>query len=55
MLDTRGASRGEGLVVLEVAQLAQQGADMDAIVARAETLCGKMRQHFMVDDLKFLR
>ena len=55
VLDTRGASLGEGLVVLEMAQLAQQGADMDAIVARAETLCGKMRQHFMVDDLKFLR
>ena len=55
VLDTRGASLGEGLVVLEVAQLAQKGADMDAIVARAETLCGKMRQHFMVDDLKFLR
>ena len=55
VLDTRGASLGEGLGVLEAAQLAQQGADMDAIVARAETLCGKMRQHFMVDDLKFLR
>lgn len=55
VLDTRGASLGEGLVVLDAAQLAQQGADMDAIVARAETLCGKMRQHFMVDDLKFLR
>ena len=55
VLDTRGASLGEGLVGLEGAQLAQQGADMDAIVARAETLCGKMRQHFMVDDLKFLR
>ena len=50
-----GTCWGVGLVVLEVAQLAQQGADMDAIVARAETLCGKMRQHFMVDDLKFLR
>ena len=55
VLDTRGASLGEGLVVLEAAQMAQQGADMDAIIARAETLCGKMRQHFMVDDLKFLR
>ena len=55
VLDTRGASLGEGLVVLEAAQMAQQGADMDAIITRAETLCGKMRQHFMVDDLKFLR
>ena len=55
VLDTRGVSLGEGLVVLEAAQMAQQGADMDTIIARAETLCGKMRQHFMVDDLKFLR
>lgn len=55
VLDTRSASLGEGLVVLEAAQMAQQGADMDTIIARAETLCGKMRQHFMVDDLKFLR
>lgn len=55
VLDTRGASLGEGLVVLEAAQMAQQGADMDTIIARAEMLCGKMRQHFMVDDLKFLR
>ena len=55
VLDTRGASLGEGLVVLEAAQMAQQGADMDTVIARAETLCGKMRQHFMVDDLKFLR
>lgn len=55
VLDTRGASLGEGLVVLEAAQMAQQGVDMDTIIARAETLCGKMRQHFMVDDLKFLR
>ena len=55
VLDTRGASLGEGLVVLEAAHMAQQGADMDDIVARAQVLCGKMRQHFMVDDLKFLR
>ena len=28
---------------------------METIVARANQLIGKMRQHFMVDDLKFLR
>ena len=55
VLDTRGASLGEGLIVLEAAGMAQKGADMDAIVARANQLIGKMRQHFMVDDLKFLR
>lgn len=55
VLDSRGASLGEGLVVLEAAYLAQQGADMDTITARASELCGKMRQLFVVDDLKFLR
>ena len=29
--------------------------DRATIVARANQLIGKMRQHFMVDDLKFLR
>ena len=38
----------------------RQNADADGrvieeIVVRCEELCGKMRQHFMVDDLKFLR
>ena len=37
------------------AEMAQKGADMDTIAARVQTLSGKMRQHFMVDDLKFLR
>ena len=55
VLDSRGASLGEGLIVLEAAHMAQQGADMDAIAARVRELSGKMRQHFMVDDLKFLR
>ena len=55
VLDSRGASLGEGLIVLEAADMAQKGADMETIVARANQLIGKMRQHFMVDDLKFLR
>ena len=41
--------------MLEAADMAQKGADMEMIVARANQLIGKMRQHFMVDDLKFLR
>ena len=55
VLDSRGASLGEGLIVLEAADMAQKGADMETIVARANQLIGKMRQHFMVDELKFLR
>ena len=55
VLDTRGASLGEGLIVLEAARLAAEGRVLEEIVVRCEELCGKMRQHFMVDDLKFLR
>ena len=55
VLDTRGASLGEGLIVLAAAKLAAEGRVIEEIVVRCEELCGKMRQHFMVDDLKFLR
>ena len=55
VLDTRGASLGEGLIVLEAARLAAEGRVIEEIAVRCEELCGKMRQHFMVDDLKFLR
>ena len=55
VLDSRGASLGEGLIVLEAARLAAEGRVLEEIVVRCEELCGKMRQHFMVDDLKFLR
>ena len=55
VLDTRGASLGEGLIALEAARLAAEGRVIEEIAVRCEELCGKMRQHFMVDDLKFLR
>ena len=55
VLDTRGASLGEGLIALEAARLAAEGRVIEEIIVRCEELCGKMRQHFMVDDLKFLR
>lgn len=55
VLDTRGASLGEGLIVLAAAKLAAEGRVIEEIAVRCEELCSKMRQHFMVDDLKFLR
>ena len=55
VLDTRGASLGEGLIVLAAAKLAAEDRVIEEIAVRCEELCGKMRQHFMVDDLKFLR
>ena len=55
VLNSRGASLGEGLIVLAAAKLAAEGRVIEEIEVRCEELCGKMRQHFMVDDLKFLR
>ena len=55
VLDTRGASLGEGLIVLAAAKLAAEGRVIEEIAVRCEELCGTMRQHVMVDDLKFLR
>ncbi len=55
VVDSRGASLGEGLLVLEAAHLARQGMAIDELIAHVEMLRGKMRQHFMVDDLKYLR
>ena len=55
VLDSRGASLGEGLIALEAAKLAAEGRVIEEIIVRCEELCGKMRQHVMVDDLKFLR
>ena len=55
VFDSLGASLGEGLLALEAVHLAQQGADMETIVARLMVLRSKMRQLFMVDDLKYLR
>ena len=55
VLDSRGASLGEGLIALEAAKMAAEGRVIEEIIVRCEELCGKMRQHFMVDDLKFLR
>ena len=48
VFDSLGASLGEGLLALEAAHLAQQGADMETIVARLMVLRSKMRQLFMV-------
>ena len=55
VLNSRGASLGEGLIVLAAAKLAAEGRVIEEIEVRCEELCGKMRQHFMVDELKFLR
>lgn len=55
VIDSRGASLGEGMIAVEAAKLAQQGASMDELVAHVRRLRSRMRQFFVVDDLKYLR
>ena len=54
VVDTRGASLGEGLVVMETARLAQTGASLKELEAFARSRCACMQQFFVVDDLKYL-
>ena len=54
VINTRGASLGEGLVVLETAELARQGKSLDELVSFARSRRGQMQQYFVVDDLKYL-
>lgn len=52
--DTRGASLGEGLIVLRIAAMAQKDAHMDTLLTEAAGLRSRMRQLFMVDDPVYL-
>lgn len=54
-VDTRAASLGEGLIVLDAAEMIAGGQPFDAVVARAQALSNTMCQLFTVDDLHFLR
>lgn len=54
VVDTRGASLGEGLVVIETAKLAGEGKSLAELETFARDLCGRMQQFFVVDDLKYL-
>jgi len=54
-LDTKGASLGEGLVVLYAAALREKGRSFDEVLHLAEVNRDHMWQVFTVDDLKYLR
>ena len=54
VVNTRGASLGEGLVVIETARLAKEGGTLSKLEAFARSRCAKMQQFFVVDDLKYL-
>jgi len=54
IIDTKCASLGQGLVVMEAASLANDNASYDEIVQRAEFLATHMEHLFTVDDLDYL-
>jgi len=55
LVDTRGASLGEGLLVLRAAEMLRGGASIDETAARVRALRERMCQVFTVDDLMYLR
>ena len=54
-VDTKGASLGEGFQALEAAQMRDQGMTAEEIQTYLQYRREEMRQHFMVDDLMFLK
>ncbi len=54
-IDTRAASLGEGILVLEAAKLCEQGMDIDTCYETITKMCDNMYQIFTVDDLMHLK
>ena len=55
LVDTRGASLGEGLLALRAADMRDAGADIDETADTVFALRRNMCQIFTVEDLKYLR
>lgn len=53
-VNTLTASLGEGLQVIEAAEMLAAGASFQEIVVAGEVLAGRMRSYFTVDDLSYL-
>jgi DegV family protein with EDD domain len=54
IFDTRSASLGQGLAVLEAARMIEAGQPLSAILDRLKTLRDRMQVAFVVDTLEFL-
>lgn len=54
IVDSKAASLGFGLIVLEAAKLAQEGATMDEILKRIDHYKDNLELIFTVDDLEYL-
>jgi DegV family protein with EDD domain len=55
VVDSRSASLGEGFVALEAARAGASGADLDAVVARAEAVADRMTFVATINTFEFLR
>jgi DegV family protein with EDD domain len=54
VVDTKAVSMAEGLLVIDVAEMAAAGADLDQLVAHAESLVSKVGVVAMLDTLEHL-
>lgn len=54
LIDTRGASLGEGMVVMEGVRLQGKGVSLEEAVPLLEAYCQRMCQVFTVGDLRYL-
>jgi DegV family protein with EDD domain len=55
VINCHTAAMAQGFVVLEAARMAAQGADLDAVVARAEEIAPRVNLLAMIDNLEYLR
>lgn len=55
LFDTKAASIGLGMMVLEAAEMAENGESAEKITERLEYLSGRMEHIFAVDDLVYLK
>lgn len=54
-IDSLGASLGEGLLVLQLSRLRDEGSTLDEAVSWIESHKMQMNQYFTVDNLKYLK
>ena len=54
IVDSQSVAMGQGFVVIEAARAAASGADLDAVVARAEEVGRKVHVYATLDTLKYL-
>ena len=55
MVDTLGASLGEGILVMKAVEMQKQGMSLDEVAKALLSMRKNMCQIFMVDDLMFLK